>query len=68
MYCAIIANVRSTLLIWGNPKFDYTISNSYTDSYISIIFHHPPRAAYKSDLGILCDVAMIYDKASFVLK
>ena len=38
------------------------------DSYIWIIFHHPSRAAYNTDLGVLYDLTMIYDKASFVLK
>ena len=37
-------------------------------SYILIIFHYPSRAAYKSGLVVLCGVAMIYDKASFVRK
>ena len=55
MYCVIIANVRSTLLIWGNPKFDYKIHDSYIDSYIWIMFHHPSRAAYNSGLGVLCE-------------
>ena len=37
-------------------------------SYKWIIFHQLSRAAYKSGLGVLCGVAMIYDKASFVHK
>ena len=32
------------------------------------LFNHPSRAAYISGLGVICDLAMIYNKASFVLK
>ena len=52
----------------GNPKFDYKIHNSYMDSYIWIMFHHPSRAAYNSGLGVLYELAMIYDKAFCVQK
>ena len=37
------------------------------DSYIWILFHHPSRAAYNSGLGLLCDLAMIYNKAFGIL-
>ena len=61
MYCEIIANVGSTLLIWGNPKFDYTF----------IIIHGFARMDYVSPSIqgsiqlrlVLCDLAMIYNKA-----
>ena len=33
------------------------------DSYIWIMFQHPSRAAYNSGLGVLYDLAMIYNKA-----
>ena len=61
MYCVIIANVRSTLLVWGNPKFD----NKFI-IHTWIMFHHPSRATYNSGLGVLCD--LIYDKAFFFTK
>ena len=32
------------------------------DSYIWIRLHHPCRAAYNSRLGVLCDLAVIYNK------
>ena len=37
------------------------------DSYILIIFHHPSRVAYKSGLRVVCDLAMIYKKASLYI-
>ena len=33
------------------------------DSCKFIMLHHPSRAEYNSGLGVLCDLAMIYDKA-----
>ena len=33
------------------------------DSHEWIMFHHPSRAAYNSGSGVLCDLAMIYNKA-----
>ena len=46
-------------------NFDNKFHNSYMDSYIWIILHHPSRGAYNSGLGVLCDFAMIYYKAFF---
>ena len=35
------------------------------DSYIWIMIRHPSRAAYNSGLGVLCDLAIIYNRAFF---
>ena len=69
MYCVHIANVRLNVTDMGkSPKFDYKIHNSYMDSYIWIMFHQPSRAAHNSGLGVLCDLAMIYNEAFLYKK